>query len=42
LCETVEQVQEACDKHDIEPCTLTEEEFCSNVLKGLELSLIHI
>lgn len=38
LCETVEQVQEVCDKHDIEPCTLSVEDFCSNVLKGLDVS----
>lgn len=38
LCETVESVVEVCDKHEVELCGMSEEDFASNVLKGLDLS----
>jgi DNA helicase-2/ATP-dependent DNA helicase PcrA len=38
LCEDVESVIEACDKHEIETCEMSEVEFAEKVLEGLELS----
>ena len=41
LCETAFDVSEACIKHDIDMnlCESSEEEFCSNIIKGMNLSV---